>query len=106
MQGGFHVSPTCPFPTPAKGAWEQWLGGAPTLGLASQEGTAAPSSPGSAEAAAEVEARRRGEEQAYVAGLASLYRLEQYPDSYESMCESLSPGGKAGSPDQHTSMLQ
>lgn len=36
-----------------------------------------------------MEARRQGEEQAYVAGLASLYRLEQYPDSYESMCESL-----------------
>ncbi|XP_015362380.1 gamma-tubulin complex component 6 isoform X3 [Marmota marmota marmota] len=50
----------------------------------SQEGTAAPSSP---EAAAEVEALRWGKEQAYVAGLASRYRLEQYPDSYESMSE-------------------
>lgn len=34
-----------------------------------------------------MEARRRSEEQAYVAGLARLYRLEQYPDSYESMSE-------------------
>nr|XP_040132338.1 gamma-tubulin complex component 6 isoform X4 [Ictidomys tridecemlineatus] len=50
----------------------------------SQEGTAAPSSP---EAAAEVEALRWGKEQAYVAGLASRYHLEQYPDSYESMSE-------------------
>nr|XP_027808941.2 gamma-tubulin complex component 6 isoform X6 [Marmota flaviventris] len=50
----------------------------------SEEGTAAPSSP---EAAAEVEALRWGKEQAYVAGLASRYRLEQYADSYASMSE-------------------
>uniref|UniRef100_I3MYA6 Gamma-tubulin complex component 6 n=1 Tax=Ictidomys tridecemlineatus TaxID=43179 RepID=I3MYA6_ICTTR len=62
----------------------QLLGGVPTLSLDSQEGTAAPSSP---EAAAEVEALRWGKEQAYVAGLASRYHLEQYPDSYESMSE-------------------
>ncbi|KAM4882054.1 gamma-tubulin complex component 6 [Thomomys bottae] len=36
---------------------------------------------------AEAEARRREEEQAYLAGLARLYHLERYPDSYESLSE-------------------
>ncbi|XP_020036984.2 gamma-tubulin complex component 6 isoform X1 [Castor canadensis] len=56
----------------------------------SQEGTAAPSSPGPGEvvdADAEAEAQRQDEEQAYLAGLARMYHLEQYPDSYESMSE-------------------
>uniref|UniRef100_A0A8D2B3D1 Gamma-tubulin complex component 6 n=1 Tax=Sciurus vulgaris TaxID=55149 RepID=A0A8D2B3D1_SCIVU len=57
------------------------------LSLASQEGTAAPSTPGSREAAAEEEAQRRSREQAYVAGLARMYCLEPYPDCYESMSE-------------------
>lgn len=39
------------------------------------------------DAEAEAEARRWGEEQAYLASLARLYPLEQYPDSYEAMCE-------------------
>nr|XP_004999784.1 gamma-tubulin complex component 6 isoform X2 [Cavia porcellus] len=48
-------------------------------------------SPGEGEvevdAEAEAEARRWGEEQAYLASLARLYPLEQYPDSYEAMSE-------------------
>lgn len=32
-------------------------------------------------------ARRQGREQAYLAGLVEQYHLEQYPDSYEAMCE-------------------
>ncbi|XP_021114401.1 gamma-tubulin complex component 6 isoform X1 [Heterocephalus glaber] len=63
----------------------------PRRPLDSQEDTAAPGCPGpgevEAEADTEVEARRQGEEQAYLAGLARLYHLEQYPDSYEAMCE-------------------
>uniref|UniRef100_H2R2P5 Tubulin gamma complex component 6 n=1 Tax=Pan troglodytes TaxID=9598 RepID=H2R2P5_PANTR len=47
----------------------------PNWPLNSQEDTAAQSSPG------------RGEEQAYLAGLAGQYHLERYPDSYESMSE-------------------
>ncbi|XP_069855881.1 gamma-tubulin complex component 6 isoform X1 [Dipodomys merriami] len=35
----------------------------------------------------EAEARRQEEEQAYLAGLARLYHLEQYPDNYESLSE-------------------
>ncbi|VTJ91889.1 Hypothetical predicted protein, partial [Marmota monax] len=83
-EGSMQGAPHALFQHKPKGAWEQLLGGEPTLSLDSQEGTAAPSSP---EAAAEVEALRWGKEQAYVAGLASRYRLEQYPDSYESMSE-------------------
>lgn len=66
-----------------------WGGGLLRLAF-SQEGTAAPSSPGPGEvvdADAEAEAQRQDEEQAYLAGLARMYHLEQYPDSYESMCE-------------------
>ncbi|XP_048659156.1 gamma-tubulin complex component 6 isoform X4 [Marmota marmota marmota] len=83
-EGSMQGAPHALFQHKPQGAWEQLLGGVPTLSLDSQEGTAAPSSP---EAAAEVEALRWGKEQAYVAGLASRYRLEQYPDSYESMSE-------------------
>nr|XP_021588719.1 gamma-tubulin complex component 6 isoform X2 [Ictidomys tridecemlineatus]XP_040132322.1 gamma-tubulin complex component 6 isoform X1 [Ictidomys tridecemlineatus] len=83
-EGSMQGAPHALFQHKPKGAWEQLLGGVPTLSLDSQEGTAAPSSP---EAAAEVEALRWGKEQAYVAGLASRYHLEQYPDSYESMSE-------------------
>ncbi|XP_077654727.1 gamma-tubulin complex component 6 isoform X4 [Urocitellus parryii] len=83
-EGSMQGAPHALFQHKPKGAWEQLLGGVPTLSLDSQEGTAAPSSP---EAAAEVEALRWGKEQAYVAGLASRYRLEQYPDTYESMSE-------------------
>nr|XP_034491224.1 gamma-tubulin complex component 6 isoform X4 [Marmota flaviventris] len=83
-EGSLQGAPRALFQHKPKGAWEQLLGGVPTLSLDSQEGTAAPSSP---EAAAEVEALRWGKEQAYVAGLASRYRLEQYADSYASMSE-------------------
>ncbi|XP_012881211.1 PREDICTED: gamma-tubulin complex component 6 isoform X2 [Dipodomys ordii] len=48
-------------------------------------------SPGCSEEAVdtdvEAEARRQEEEQAYLAGLARLYHLEQYPDNYESLSE-------------------
>lgn len=40
-------------------------------------------------------ARRLGREQAYLAGLAGQYRLEQYPDSYEAMCEWAGGSGQA-----------
>lgn len=40
-------------------------------------------------------ARRLGREQAYLAGLVGQYRLEQYPDSYEAMCEWAGGGGQA-----------
>nr|XP_051695172.1 gamma-tubulin complex component 6 [Oryctolagus cuniculus] len=54
----------------------------------SQGRSAAQSSPGSSEAEAQAEAARRWDrEQAYLAGLASQYHLEQYPDSYEAMSE-------------------
>lgn len=33
-------------------------------------------------------------EQAYLAGLVRRYRLEQYPDSYEAMCEWAATGGQ------------
>lgn len=46
---------------------------------------AAQSSTGLGEEAAA--AQRWGREQAYLAGLAEQYGLEQYPDSYEAMCE-------------------
>lgn len=49
----------------------------------SQEGVDTQSSPGLGEEAAQ----RWGMEQAYLAGLAGQYRLEQYPDSYEAMSE-------------------
>ncbi|XP_010632579.1 gamma-tubulin complex component 6 isoform X2 [Fukomys damarensis] len=65
--------------------------------LDSQEDTAALALPGPGEEAADVdvdidteveaEARRWDEEQAYLAGLARLYPLEQYPDSYEAMSD-------------------
>ncbi|XP_034500148.1 gamma-tubulin complex component 6 isoform X4 [Ailuropoda melanoleuca] len=51
----------------------------------SQEGAAAPGSPSLGEG--EAAAQRWGQEQAYLAGLAEQYRLEQYPDSYEAMSE-------------------
>ncbi|XP_045671404.1 gamma-tubulin complex component 6 isoform X3 [Ursus americanus] len=51
----------------------------------SQKGAAALSSPSLGEEAAA--AQRWGQEQAYLAGLAEQYRLEQYPDSYEAMSE-------------------
>ncbi|XP_005379728.1 PREDICTED: gamma-tubulin complex component 6 [Chinchilla lanigera] len=58
----------------------------------SQGDTATPGQPGpgeeAVEAEAEAQARRWGEEQAYLASLARLYPLEQYPDSYEAMLES------------------
>lgn len=50
------------------------------------------SSPGLGEEAAQ----RWGMEQAYLAGLAGQYRLEQYPDSYEAMCEWADRAGRAG----------
>nr|XP_021494665.1 gamma-tubulin complex component 6 isoform X2 [Meriones unguiculatus] len=55
----------------------------------SQDETTLPSSPGTCEevSGTEAEARRWGKEQAYLADLAKLYHLEQYPDSYESMSE-------------------
>ncbi|KAM6162270.1 gamma-tubulin complex component 6 [Erethizon dorsatum] len=56
----------------------------------SQEDTATPGQPSPGEevdAEAEAEARRWGEEQAYLASLVRLYPLEQYPDSYEAMSE-------------------
>uniref|UniRef100_A0A2K6FLJ6 Gamma-tubulin complex component 6 n=1 Tax=Propithecus coquereli TaxID=379532 RepID=A0A2K6FLJ6_PROCO len=56
----------------------------PSWPLNPQEDTAAPSSPGCGK---EAEARRWGREQAYLAGLARQYPLEQYPDSYECMSE-------------------
>ncbi|XP_058529218.1 gamma-tubulin complex component 6 isoform X1 [Ochotona princeps] len=61
----------------------------PPLPLNSQESSAAQSSPGlvEAEAEAEAEARRRDWEQAYLAGLASQYHPEHYPDNYEAMSE-------------------
>ncbi|XP_045411310.1 gamma-tubulin complex component 6 isoform X2 [Lemur catta] len=70
-------------------------GGAEDLSLSRplnpQEDTAGPRSPGSgkeeADAEAEAEALRWGREQAYLAGLARQYPLEQYPDSYECMSE-------------------
>uniref|UniRef100_A0A8C8ZXU8 Gamma-tubulin complex component 6 n=1 Tax=Prolemur simus TaxID=1328070 RepID=A0A8C8ZXU8_PROSS len=78
----------CVHPDPGKS------GGAEDLSLSRplnpQEDTAAPSSPGSGEetdAEAEAEALRWGREQAYLAGLARQYPLEQYPDSYECMSE-------------------
>lgn len=43
-------------------------------------------------------ARRLGREQAYLAGLAGQYRLEQYPDSYEAMCEWAGGSGQASPP--------
>ncbi|XP_060980255.1 gamma-tubulin complex component 6 isoform X4 [Dama dama] len=51
------------------------------LSLGSQEDADVQSSPDPGEAAA----RRWDREQAYLAGLAGQYRLEQYPDSYEAM---------------------
>ncbi|XP_022374757.1 gamma-tubulin complex component 6 isoform X2 [Enhydra lutris kenyoni] len=51
----------------------------------SQDDVAAQSSPGLGEEAAA--AQRWGQEQAYLAGLAEQYGLEQYPDSYEAMSE-------------------
>nr|XP_054098749.1 gamma-tubulin complex component 6 isoform X2 [Callithrix jacchus] len=51
--------------------------------LNSQEDTAAQSSPGPGEEAAEA----WDGEQSYLAGLAGQYHLERYPDSYESMSE-------------------
>lgn len=56
-------------------------------GYLSQESSASQSSPGLAEAEAEAEVRRRDWEQAYLAGLASQYHPEHYPDNYEAMCE-------------------
>ncbi|XP_062058626.1 gamma-tubulin complex component 6 [Lepus europaeus] len=54
----------------------------------SQGSSAAQSSPGSGEVEAQAEeAQRWDREQAYLAGLASQYHLEQYPDSYEAMSE-------------------
>lgn len=55
----------------------------------SQEDAAVPSSPGSSEEVSDIEAeaRRWSKEQTYLADLTKLYRLEQYPDSYESMSE-------------------
>ncbi|XP_017654074.1 gamma-tubulin complex component 6 isoform X2 [Nannospalax galili] len=55
----------------------------------SQEGTAAPNSPGPIEEVSdtETEATHWGKEQAYLADLTRLYHLEQYPDNYESMSE-------------------
>ncbi|XP_028389127.1 gamma-tubulin complex component 6 [Phyllostomus discolor] len=56
--------------------------------LSPQERAATPSSPDAGEEAEEAAAARRlGREQAYLAGLAGQYRLEQYPDSYEAMSE-------------------
>lgn len=49
-----------------------------------QGSAATQSSPGLEEAAATA---ARAREEAYLAGLAGQYRLEQYPDSYEAMCE-------------------
>ncbi|XP_047595834.1 gamma-tubulin complex component 6 isoform X4 [Lutra lutra] len=51
----------------------------------SQDDVAAQSSPGLGEEVAA--AQRWGQEQAYLAGLAEQYGLEQYPDSYEAMSE-------------------
>ncbi|KAL2775425.1 gamma-tubulin complex component 6 [Daubentonia madagascariensis] len=61
----------------------------PSWPLNLQEDAAAQSSLGSGKEAAEAEAeaRRWGWEQAYLAGLARQYPLEQYPDSYECMSE-------------------
>ncbi|XP_021072451.1 gamma-tubulin complex component 6 [Mus pahari] len=61
----------------------------PCLPSSSQEDTAVPSSPGPSDKISntEAEARRWGKEQAYLTALTKLYRLEQYPDSYESMSE-------------------
>lgn len=42
----------------------------------------------------EAEARCWGKEQAYLADLTKLYHLEQYPDSYDSMCEWASYSGQ------------
>ncbi|NP_001102218.2 gamma-tubulin complex component 6 [Rattus norvegicus] len=61
----------------------------PCLPSSPQEDTL-PSSPGPSEEVPSTEAeeaRRWGKEQAYLADLTKLYRLEQYPDSYESMSE-------------------
>lgn len=44
-------------------------------------------------------ARRQGREQAYLASLAGQYRLEQYPDSYEAMCEYAGCGGGRAPPE-------
>ncbi|XP_055415392.1 gamma-tubulin complex component 6 [Bubalus kerabau] len=53
------------------------------LSPSSQENADVQSSPDAGEAAAQLWDR----EQAYLAGLAGQYRLEQYPDSYEAMSE-------------------
>lgn len=52
-----------------------------------QGSAATQSSPGLEEAAAAAAAAAQAREEAYLAGLAGQYRLEQYPDSYEAMCE-------------------
>lgn len=52
------------------------------------------SSPDLEAAAAAAAAQAR--EEAYLAGLAGQYRLEQYPDSYEAMCEWAGRGKWAG----------
>ncbi|XP_044943521.1 gamma-tubulin complex component 6 isoform X3 [Mustela putorius furo] len=57
----------------------------PNHPLSSQDDVAAQSSPGLGEEAAA--AQRWDREQAYLAGLAEQYGLEQYPDSYEAMSE-------------------
>ncbi|XP_016067182.1 PREDICTED: gamma-tubulin complex component 6 isoform X2 [Miniopterus natalensis] len=60
----------------------------PSRPSSSQEGAAAQSSPGLGEQVDDgAVARNQGREQAYLAGLAEQYRLEQYPDSYEAMSE-------------------
>ncbi|XP_032201714.1 gamma-tubulin complex component 6 isoform X3 [Mustela erminea] len=73
--------PEEPGPVPSRDAEDL----SPNHPPSSQDDVAAQSSPGLGEEAAA--AQRWGREQAYLAGLAEQYGLEQYPDSYEAMSE-------------------
>ncbi|XP_044085061.1 gamma-tubulin complex component 6 isoform X2 [Neovison vison] len=73
--------PEDPGPVPSRDTED--LSPSPPQG--SQDDVAAQSSTGLGEEAAA--AQRWGREQAYLAGLAEQYGLEQYPDSYEAMSE-------------------
>ncbi|XP_045869048.1 gamma-tubulin complex component 6 [Meles meles] len=72
-------TPGEPGPGPRRGTWDLSPGHPPNA----QDDGAAQSSPGLGEEAAAAQRR----EQAYLAGLAEQYGLEQYPDSYEAMSE-------------------
>nr|KAF6498426.1 tubulin gamma complex associated protein 6 [Rousettus aegyptiacus] len=77
-----HVQPDTHVPGPGRDGDSEDL--SPRWPSRSQGSAATQSSPGLEEAAA---AAARAREEAYLAGLAGQYRLEQYPDSYEAMSE-------------------